>query len=160
VIENPFAVLTAVVAPAILTNACSVLSLGTGNRIARVVDRTRALNTSLKTLDANDAERASCVGQLKRLEIRRQLLLRALRLFYFALGAFASSALVAILGSVFIAWDLPIGFHATAALGLGIGVCAVGGLAIGCALMVRETKIAFEDIKNSAKVKSDQGADS
>ena len=31
--ENPFAVLTAVVAPAILTNACSVLSLGTANRI-------------------------------------------------------------------------------------------------------------------------------
>ena len=36
---NPFAVLTAVVAPAILTNACSVLALGTSNRLARVVAR-------------------------------------------------------------------------------------------------------------------------
>ena len=159
-IENPFAVLTAVVAPAILTNACSVLSLGTGNRIARVVDRTRALNTSLKTLGADDPERASCLSQLKRLEIRRLLLIRSLRLFYFALGAFASSALVAILGSVFIAWDVPMGFHAAAALGFVIGTCAVGGLATGCALMVRETKIAFEDIANSAKVIGDQGDDS
>jgi hypothetical protein len=45
--DNPFAVLTAVVAPAILTNASSVLSLGTGNRIARVVDRTTVLAASL-----------------------------------------------------------------------------------------------------------------
>jgi hypothetical protein len=31
---NPFAVLTAVVAPAILANACLVLALGTSNRVA------------------------------------------------------------------------------------------------------------------------------
>ena len=35
--DNPFATLTIVVAPAILTNATSVLCLGTGNRIARVI---------------------------------------------------------------------------------------------------------------------------
>jgi len=33
--DSPFAVLTAVVAPAVLTNASSVLCLGTGNRLAR-----------------------------------------------------------------------------------------------------------------------------
>ena len=38
--RSPFAVLTAIVGPAILTNASSVLCLGTSNRIARVVDRT------------------------------------------------------------------------------------------------------------------------
>ena len=37
--NNQFAVLTAIVAPAILTNASSILALG--NRVARVVDRTR-----------------------------------------------------------------------------------------------------------------------
>lgn len=153
VIENPFAVLTAVVAPAILTNACSVLSLGTANRVARVVDRTRALNASLKTMDRNDTDRASVTQQLERLDVRGQLLIRALRLFYFALGAFASSALVAIFGSVLTAWDLPMGFHAAAALGLVIGTSAVGGLATGCALMVRETKIAFEEMSRSARIK-------
>ena len=43
VANNPFAVLTAIVAPAILTNACSVLALGTSNRLGRVVDRTRVV---------------------------------------------------------------------------------------------------------------------
>ena len=42
-LESPFAVLTAVVAPALLTNSSTVLVLGLGNRIARVVDRTRAV---------------------------------------------------------------------------------------------------------------------
>lgn len=155
VIENPFAVLTAVVAPAILTNACSVLSLGTANRMARVVDRTRVLSASLKTMGRNDADRASYMQQLERLGVRGQLLIRALRLFYFALGAFASSALVAILGSVLTAWDLPVGFHAAAALGLVIGTSAVGALATGCALMVRETKLAIEDMANSIKAQRD-----
>ena len=41
--NNPFAVLTAVVAPAILTNASSVLALGISNHLARVVDRTRVV---------------------------------------------------------------------------------------------------------------------
>src|SRR5271165_3376471 len=43
VANNPFAVLTAIVAPAILTNASSVLALGTSNRLGRVVDRTRVV---------------------------------------------------------------------------------------------------------------------
>jgi hypothetical protein len=41
--DNPFAVLTLIAAPAVFTNASSVLALGTGNRLARVVDRTRPL---------------------------------------------------------------------------------------------------------------------
>ena len=36
VASNPVAVLTALVAPAILTNACSVLALGTSNRLGSV----------------------------------------------------------------------------------------------------------------------------
>src|SRR5712692_7320698 len=41
--DNPLAVLTLIGAPAVFTNASSVLVLGTGNRLARVVDRTRYL---------------------------------------------------------------------------------------------------------------------
>ena len=41
--SNPFAALTAIVAPAILTSASSVLALGTSNRLGRVVDRTRVV---------------------------------------------------------------------------------------------------------------------
>jgi uncharacterized protein DUF2721 len=49
--EHPFSVLTAVVAPAILTNASSVLCLGTSNRIARVVDRTREVTAEIANLE-------------------------------------------------------------------------------------------------------------
>ena len=38
---NPFAALSLIVAPAILTNASSVLSMSTSNRLARAVDRPR-----------------------------------------------------------------------------------------------------------------------
>jgi hypothetical protein len=40
---NPFAVLSLIVAPAVLTNACSVLVLSTSNRLARATDRVREL---------------------------------------------------------------------------------------------------------------------
>src|SRR6266851_1967718 len=66
---NPFAVLTAVVAPAILTNACSVLALGTSNRLARVVDRTRVVARELAALETgglDDSSTGSSQGQSQR----------------------------------------------------------------------------------------------
>jgi len=41
---NPFAILSFIVAPAVLTNASSVLSMSTTNRLARAVDRARELS--------------------------------------------------------------------------------------------------------------------
>src|SRR6266536_1293544 len=79
--DNPFAVLTAVVAPAILTNASSVLCLGTGNRMARVVDRTRVIAAELASLEGGSSEYQVRVRQLERLQLRAQLLLKALRTF-------------------------------------------------------------------------------
>src|ERR1043165_7815628 len=97
--ENPFAVLTAVVAPAILTNACSVLSLGTANRIARVVDRTRVVIAARAALAVESPDYRECSRQLDRLALRGRLLLNALRIFYASLGAFAGTALLAVVGS-------------------------------------------------------------
>jgi len=56
VANNPFGVLTAVVAPAILTNASSVLALGTSNRLARVVDRTRVVMAEMSHVEADNPE--------------------------------------------------------------------------------------------------------
>jgi len=53
--NNPFAALSILVAPAILTSASSVLCLGTANRLARVVDRTRIVSTQRVSL-ASDAD--------------------------------------------------------------------------------------------------------
>ena len=47
--QNPFAALTLVAAPALLTNASSVLALGTINRMLRTRDRMHELFTESKT---------------------------------------------------------------------------------------------------------------
>jgi hypothetical protein len=75
-----------------------------------------------------------------------------LRLFYFALGAFAAAALTAVIGSALTAWELDTSFHVAAALGLVIGIAAVGCLATGCALMVRETMLAIASMEEAAKM--------
>ena len=93
---NPFAMLTAIVAPAVLTNASSVLSLGTSNRLARVVDRTRQIAALLSGLERSGEEHAFQMRQMDALHIRGQLLFRALRSFYGSLGGFAASALLSL----------------------------------------------------------------
>jgi len=149
--ENPFAVLTAIVAPAVLTNASSVLCLGTGNRIARVVDRTRGITQELEGLGSVTAEYRLRVEQLKFLEIRAQLLFRALRLLYASLGGFAASALVSVLGAALAYYGYQFAFRAIAVVALVVGVGAVTGLVVGCTLMVRETRIAIRNIADEAQ---------
>ena len=97
---DPFSILTVVVAPAVLTNASSVLALGTNNRLARVADRVHAVTAQLTKLEpgARDYERSN--AQLPAPQTRAQLLLGALRCFYLGLGLFASSALISIAGSI------------------------------------------------------------
>jgi hypothetical protein len=53
---NPFAVLSLIVAPAVLTNACSVLVLSTSNRLARATDRVRELAKQLEAAAAADVQ--------------------------------------------------------------------------------------------------------
>ncbi len=167
---NPFAVLTAVVAPAILTNACSVLALGTSNRLARVVDRTRVVARELAALEAgglDDSSKGSSQGQsprraqsdygswaaqLKGLQARTRLLVKALRVIYGSLGLFATAALVSVVGSTVTYYGQRILFQVTAGLALLAGAVAVVGLASGCALMVHETRLAVENLAEEARM--------
>src|SRR5437016_11274994 len=70
--ENPFTALTIVVAPAILTNASSLLCFGTANRLARVMDRTRAVSAQLAGEGLNEGNRAMYEHQLRELEVRHR----------------------------------------------------------------------------------------
>src|SRR5215469_13967054 len=83
--ENPFAVLTLIAAPAVFTNASSVLALGTGNRLGRVVDRTRYLAHELHSSQIRDETTQLWVDHLGRLEQRGALLVRAMSFFYGAI---------------------------------------------------------------------------
>jgi hypothetical protein len=148
---SPFAALTIIVAPAILTNAASILSLGTGNRIARVVDRTRVLASELASLDPASARAARYEEHMWRLRVRSQLLLRALRCFYLSIGSFAASALISVIGSLAAAWVGTSVFLAMAMLSLASGTMGVGGLVVGCAVTVRETQLAVRFLEEEAR---------
>jgi hypothetical protein len=149
-LSNPFAVLTAVVAPAVLTNASSVLCLGTSNRIARIVDRTRVVTTEMAGMQVGTKEYQARADQLPRLQVRAQLLFRALRILYASLGLFAATALITVIGSAmeFFGWQF--GFHGAAFIAMGSGTAAVIGLCYGCALLVYETRVAIHNLTEEA----------
>src|SRR5215470_18152450 len=130
--DNPFAVLTAIVAPAILTNASSVLALGTSNRLARVVDRTRVVAAELASFEAGSEGYQMYSAQLEPLHVRAQMLLKALRLFYARIGLFATSALGSVSGSIAAYYHQKLVFEVAAGLAILSGALAVVGLAFGC----------------------------
>ncbi len=153
VANNPFAVLTAIVAPAILTNACSVLALGTSNRLGRVVDRTRVVASDIAVSKPGSEGFLEWNSQLRALEIRTHMLLRALRLFYAALGLFASSALISVAGSMAAFYGQRPLFQAGALLAVVTGGSAVLGLSAGCFTMVSETRLAVKSLAEESKMR-------
>jgi hypothetical protein len=149
---NPFAALTAVAGPAVLTNACSVLALGTSNRLARVVDRTRVVTRELTEKEPGSSRHQSLERQRARLAVRSHLLLRALRAIYAALGGFASAALLMVVGSVLAAFRPGEAYEIVAGTGLLVGIVAVIALVYGCAQMVHETRLAVRNLEEEAPI--------
>lgn len=148
---NPFAVLSLMVAPAILTNAASVLIMSTSNRLARSVDRARELSRQLEeTTNFECPEPRRRLKELAATEQRALLLLRALRSFYVALGAFATAALASLLGAVVAPFALPHFVLPLEAVGVITGVIAVGALVSGSALLLQETRIAVQIVSDRA----------
>ena len=143
--QNPYAVLSLIVAPAILTNASSVLIMSTSNRLARAVDRARDLSKELEAeSEFSSAESQRRLRELTAAESRALLLLRALRSFYVALGSFASAALLSLLGAVLVPLHAYPTLYATEITGVAAGVIAVGALVHGSFLLLRETRIAVQ----------------
>jgi hypothetical protein len=148
---DPFSILTIVVAPAVLTNASSVLALGTNNRLARVADRSHAVTAQLAKLDPGSRSYVISKAELPALEMRAQLLLQALRCFYLGLGLFASSALISIAGSIAVYYGGRSTFEIAAGIGVVCGASAVISLVCGCVLMIRETQLAVRGLAYDAK---------
>ena len=154
---NPFAAFSMIVAPAILTNAASVLAMSTSNRLARAVDRARDLARQLEAHDvspaASGSDRAEYERRLEELsatETRTTMLLHVLQSFYFALGGFASSTLAALLGAVLAPWEPAAATTLFEILAVGAGTIGVASLVRGSLLLVRETSIAVRVISERA----------
>jgi len=150
--ENPFAVLTLIAAPAVFTNASSVLALGTANRLARGVDRTRYLARELQSSTKHDETTDLWVSHLGRLEKRGSLLVRAMSFFYGAIGAFAAASLVSILGAVLASSPYRVPFEAVTLIGFVAGTVGFIGLVVGCTFLVRETRLALRAMTDEAEL--------
>ena len=149
---NPFAALTLIAAPAVLTNACSVLALGTSNRFARAVDRQRDLTKQIQADTGTPPDREVAALQLRQLQRANrlaELVIRALTSFYVALGSFAVTGLASLAGAVAGEQHLIVaslfGF-----LALGAGLAGVGGLVTGCTLLVRETSLTLGGLREES----------
>ena len=149
---NPFAALSLIVAPAILTNASSVLAMSTSNRLARAVDRARELARQLEDPGVGrgpDADRR--LSELAITESRAILLLRVLRSFYTALGGFAVATLVSLLGAVLAVVPDRAVVQVLEFTGVGAGTVAVGAVVHGSVLLVRETRMGVAVLRERAE---------
>src|SRR5260221_14010488 len=88
-LNNPFAALSFIAAPAVLTNAASVLAMSTSNRFLRASDRMRALADRLDRGVDSEATLAMFRVQVGRGETQAVLLLGGLGGAYGGLGSFA-----------------------------------------------------------------------
>jgi hypothetical protein len=150
--DNPFALLSLIAAPAVLTNAASLLVLSTSNRFARAVDRARQLSTILSGKNApTDPQTSVRLRQLARAEKRSFLLLGALRAFYLALGSFAAASLISLVGAWLADVTHEFVFKVTLTMSLVAGITGVGSLITGCVTIFRETRVAYFSIGEDAR---------
>jgi archaellum biogenesis protein FlaJ (TadC family) len=149
---NPFAVLSLIAAPAILTNACSLLAMSTSNRLARAVDRARELAKQLEEaggLATPEADRR--LRELTVTEQRTLQLLAALRSIYLALGSFAFATLISLVGAVLAPFADAVLVRTLEAIAVAGGIVAVGALVHGSILLVRETRIVVQVLHERAQ---------
>ncbi len=142
--ENPLSVLTFIVAPAILTNASSVMSLGTSNRFARAIDRIRTLASQVEGKDPHQSPEIELkVRQLRVAERRGLYLVQALTAFYTAVGSFSAAALLSLFSAGLFVGGIDWMGNASLAVALFAGVAGVTGLVVGTSLLVRETRMTL-----------------
>lgn len=155
---NPFAVLSLIVAPAILTNASSVLSMSTSNRLARAVDRARDLSRQLEAVEAaggpagpdETREFERRMTELTATEERAIMLLHVLQSFYVALGGFAAATFASLLGAVMVPLGRGVLVSFLEILAVATGVVGVGAMVRGSAILIRETNIAVRVVTERA----------
>jgi len=148
---SPLSVLSLIVAPAVLTNASSVLGMSTSNRLARAVDRARELTRQLEeTTDMSSPQATRRLGELASAERRSLMLLAALRSIYIALGSFASAVLFALLGAALLSMDVGTFAQVLEGCGIAAGLVALAALVHGSIMLVRETRIVVDVLQARA----------
>jgi hypothetical protein len=148
--QNPFAVLTFIAAPAILTNASSVLAMSTINRMLRARERMHQLLTEAE--NSTLYRGANLLALVSRAERQGILLLGAMRWIYVGLGAFAAATLVTLLGAVVGQFGNETLLHIIVGIGLLLGFTGVAGLIGGCINLFRATELTLMNIHDEAEI--------
>lgn len=149
--ENPFALLTLIVAPAILTNASSVLALSTSQRLLRTSERMRELSARLEAGARSPELHALLLTQVNRVERQAHWLLSALRGVYVSLGAFACASLTSVIGAGMGETGLVWLVRLFVGCGLLVGFIGVGGLVWGCVHLFRATQFSMMNMTEEAE---------
>jgi len=150
--QSPFAVVTFIVAPALLTNASSVLAMSTINRMLRTRDRMSELYALSENPATPEEEVQRILVQVNRVEEQALLLLGALRSIYVALGAFAAATLDTLLAAVaeqihLVNWGRPLTF-----IGIVLGIIGVSGLISGTIRLFQATRLSLTNIREEAAI--------
>lgn len=133
-LEGHHAALTAMLAPALLMTATASLLASANARLARVVDRLRALVADWEE-GIDDPPSAALRDLLIRRHRRRaQLVLRACQLMYAAMGSFVGTSLALAIDAFL---DFRLGMLPT-----GLAVLGVTFLLLACAAMGSEVSLA------------------
>ena len=141
---NPFIMLTFIVAPAVLTNACALLAMSTSNRFARAIDMAKEIARQIElSTDIIPSRLDSMVNDFTYAETRGLLLLKAMRCFYLSLSCFAMVALVSLLGSVSTMIESRTVETVFLCFVLLLGLIAVGGIVYGVILLIREIRMVM-----------------
>ena len=148
---NPFAALTFIAAPALLTNASSLLLLGTSNRLARAVDRVRVLASHLERHPDTESLIAQLeLRQMQSAEKRVLIIVRAMTAFYLAVGSFAFGTMMALVGATLVAPDDRRMLQGV--MWLTIAACVIGVTAImtGAFSLLVESRLTFRILRVEA----------
>jgi hypothetical protein len=149
---NPFAILTFISAPAVLTNASCVLLFGTGNRYGRAIDRVHELSDMIEQgTEMTPEELRLRIRQLESGETRTMLIVRALTCFYTAVAGFVASTLVSLIGAALVTAEIKQGVFfsfTTAFLAGGVAVCA---MIAGAVMLAAETRFSFRVLREERK---------
>lgn len=97
--QNPFAVMTFIAAPAILTNASSILTLSTSTRLMRCLDRINQLTEKIDSGELSLELRQTYFKQIQLSHRQSRQFLVALRAIYATLASFAIASFMAIIGA-------------------------------------------------------------
>ncbi len=147
--QSPFTVLTFIAAPALLTNASSVLALSTTTRMLRTRDSMSELLAQSETKVPQGQDLSRTVAHVNRVEAQAGLLLNALHAIYLALGAFTAATLVTLIGAALASFQVS---RWLAFMGLALGAMGMICLIVGSIRLFHATQISLINIREEAAI--------